>query len=526
MKKIIVSLLVSIVLLSACTQRPVVEPIQTVLTELTPTQAAAIQATSSALKTEVPQSFQNLTSRAGFAWKSAEFYQGGLIQEQQFILAEIEDFNEYHLQIKIAEDFSSFEGKMDMRLVNQETIVLDDIYFHLYPNYQGADFEITQVLVDGNQALWSYLEDETVLLVKFSDALAPGQESVISLDFVSTIPTVMGGNYGLFGYFNEVLVLDTFVPTLSVYDEIGWHAEKPVPVGDLSYADAAFYLVQITAPENLTLVTSGIELENEIKEGKQTALFAAGPARDFYVAGSSSFQRWQGQLGEVTVNSYTFPEYEEAGEKALHFAETALSVFSARYGDYPYTEFDVISSPMQALGIEYPGITGIAIDLYRLGDSANNETYLESVIVHEVGHQWFYNLVGNDQVLEPWVDESITQFVTGVYYEDTYGLPAAVQYRASWDARWKRIDREPIPIGMEAIAYFENTYSPIVYGRGPYFMMELRDEMGRETFDTFMRSYVETYQWKISTTEGFRLVAEETCACDLTALFEEWVYEE
>ncbi len=464
--------------------------------------------------------------RGGFAWGNSDYFLAGLVQEQQPVLTNIADFNEYHVRVNISDDFSQFDGKLDLRFTNQESIVLETIYFHLYPNYQGADLELSEVLINGVQADWVYLADNTIVEITMPAGLKPGETAFAALDFTCSVPTVMGGNYGLFGYFDGVLVLDTFIPTLAVYDETGWHAEKPVPVGDLSYADAAFYLVQVTAPENLTLVTSGIELENDNKDGKQTALFAAGPARDFYVAGSSNFQQWQGQVGEITVNSYTFPELKEAGEKALTFAETALSVFSKRYGDYPYTEFDVISSPMQALGIEYPGITGIAIDLYRFGESANNETYLESVIAHEVGHQWFYNLVGNDQVLEPWVDELITQFVTGVYYEDTYGLPAAVQYRNSWDSRWKRIDREPIPIGMEAIAYFENTYSPIVYGRGPYFMMELREEMGRETFDIFMQTYVETYQWKIATTQGFRQVAEETCACDLSALFEEWVYKE
>lgn len=520
MKKIIVSLLVSIILLSACTSP---KPDKTMPAS---TPEPMVEVTNTDIPTEETQPVQNNPDQGGFAWGESQYYLDGLIKEQQPVLVELENFNEYHVWLTVADNLSQFDGRLNLRFVNQESVILDKIYFHLYPNYQGAALDMFQVLINDVQADWAYLADNTILEINLPESLNPGETAFVTLDFTSSIPTVMGGNYGLFGYFNGVLVLDTFIPTLAVYDETGWHAKKPVPVGDLSYSDAAFYLVEVTAPEELILVTSGIELENKVEEGRQIALFSAGPARDFYLAGSSSFQKWQGQIGEVTVNSYTFPEFEDAGELALNFAETALSVFSTRYGNYPYTEFDVISSPMQALGIEYPGITGIALDLYRLDESANNKTYLESVIAHEVGHQWFYNLVGNDQVLEPWIDESVTQFVTGVYYEDTYGLPAAVQYRTSWDSRWKRVDRETIPIGMEAIDYFDNSYSPIIYGRGPYFLMELRDTMGRETFDIFMRTYVETYQWKIATTEGFQQLAEDTCACDLTALFEEWVYEE
>ena len=72
---------------------------------------------------------------------------------------------------------------------------------------------------------------------------------------------------------------------------------------------------------------------------------------------------------------------------------------------------------------------------------------LESTTAHEVVHQWFYNLVGNDQLDEPWLDESMTGYQTYRYYVDRYGQSAGDGYFANFAARWESVDRAEIPIG-------------------------------------------------------------------------------
>jgi len=184
---------------------------------------------------------------------------------------------------------------------------------------------------------------------------------------------------------------------------------------------------------------------------------------------------------------------------------------------------------MKALGIEYPGTVGITLREYDPDYDFNgvpSEVYLESTVAHEVGHQWFYNAVGNDQVDEPWLDEAITQYVTWLYYVDAYGPKGAEGYRSSWTDRWERVDRAEIPIGLPAGAYEGREYGAIVYGRGPLFVTALAQEMGQETFDAFLRDYYQTHKWGIGTGDAFRQLAQEHCQCDLSTLFEAWVYGE
>ena len=80
------------------------------------------------------------------------------------------------------------------------------------------------------------------------------------MDFEVSVPREMGGNYGLFGYFDGFLVLDEFYPVIPVYDDEGWNVEIPPDHGDVTYLDASFYLVRVTAPRELMVIASGVEV--------------------------------------------------------------------------------------------------------------------------------------------------------------------------------------------------------------------------------------------------------------------------
>jgi aminopeptidase N len=178
------------------------------------------------------------------------------------------------------------------------------------------------------------------------------------------------------------------------------------------------------------------------------------------------------------------------------------------------------------LGIEYPGIMGIALDLYDPSKTISglpSAAMIESVVAHEMGHQWFYNVVGNDQVDEPWLDESVVQYVTALYMLDAYGEQGYQGYRASWESRWERVQKADIPVGLPAGEYKGREYSAIVYGRGALFLEAMANKMGQARFDAFLRDYYTAHKWGIGTGPVFRQMAEKSCVCDLSELFKQWV---
>jgi hypothetical protein len=461
-------------------------------------------------------------------WDDRGLFAGGLIESQQGLLDQLQGASIYHMDLVVADDMFEITGTLEVRYTNQEEVPLSEVYFRLYPNLFGGALSISSVQVDGDTVQPQYESYDSAMKVPLFISLDPGDSTVIGFEFSIDMPQDMSGNYGLFGYFDGVLALMAFHPIVATYDDTGWSSNVPAQNGDVSYYDAAFYLVRVSIPADVTLVASGVEVDRERAGAQLYVTYAAGPIRDFYMVASDRFIVESETVGETEINSYVFDDLALGAEQSLIYARGALESFSARLASYPYTEFDMVSTPMQALGMEYPGIVANLDRLYDPDEvfyGAPAWMTLESVVAHEAGHQWFYNLVGSDQMGEPWLDEALTQYITGIYYDDNFGDAAHESYRQSWYSRWDRVERADIPIGMPVSYYEDDEYGAIVYGRGPLFIEALESYMGEAEFAAFLRDYVETFAWRIATGEQFRQLAEEHCECDLTGLFEEWVYE-
>ncbi|MBK8821509.1 MAG: hypothetical protein IPN58_02570 [Anaerolineales bacterium] len=234
--------------------------------------------------------------------------------------------------------------------------------------------------------------------------------------------------------------------------------------------------------KEVALVGSGREIDRSESGNRQTVRYEAGPVRDFYLAASPDYEVFTKEVDGVTLRFYTRDYLQAGAESALDVAARAIEVYGKRYAPYPYTELDFVSTPTYALGIEYPGMIAITEWIVE-----PENFYLEATVAHEVGHQWFYNLVGNDQLDDPWLDESLTQFATLQYFTDTYGQSGSAGFRQDLEGRWNSIGQEEIPVGLPVKEYSNEEYSGIVYGRGGLFFEALREEMGQGNLMIFIK---------------------------------------
>lgn len=454
------------------------------------------------------------------AWQERADFRQGLVDGAQGVLQQLPGASVYHIDLVIAEDLTHVQGRQEVLYTNQENAPLAEVVFRLFPNLSGGSLSASQVRVDGAAVDPVYEADDSVLRAPLSQPLQPGQQTVIEMAFDLSLPTDESSNYGTFAYLGDVLALASFYPVIAVYDEQGWDVEIPPPWGDILHADSSFYRVRVTAPKDLVVAASGVELQRQQPDpGQQTLTFAAGPARDFYLVASSRYQVASQQVGEVMIHSYSFPEAAGAAQQVLRYAAAALRSFEDRFGPYPYSELDLVATATSALGVEYPGIMAIAQRIY----DDQNRVLLESTTAHEVAHQWFYNVVGNDQLDEPWLDEALAQYATLLYFQDAYGQQGYDGFRRSLLERWQRVDLAAIPVGLPVSDYEGQEYGAIVYGRAPLFLEALAAHIGQPAFDAFLQDYVRSNQWGIATTESFKQLAERHCQCDLTDLFDGWV---
>jgi len=462
----------------------------------------------------------------GADWDDRSFFRSGLIDSEAAVLEQLPGATVYHMDLEIAPDLYSVSGRQEVRYSNQEDVALNELFFHLFPNILGGRTTVSDVTLNGEPVTPEYDSVRSVMGVPLASPLAPGEQVVVGMDFKVDVPSEGGSNYGVFATVDDVLALAHFYPQVAVFDDEGWNIDLPSENADPTYGDSSFYLVQVTAPAEQVVVASGVEIDKQIDGDNQVLTIASGPSRDFYLASNDRYVVDSRSVGDTVINSYVFPEFADQNDQVLDIAEAALISMGDRLGAYPYTEFDIAPTPNLALGVEYPGMTVVRSALYdpeaMLGQTPAM-FYLEGTVAHEVGHQWFYNAVGNDQIDEPWVDESLVQYMTMLYFLDVYGAQGEEGFRESFYRRWNSIDGADIPIGLPAGEYEGSEYSGIIYGRGPLFFDALAEEMGEESFKTFLRNYYQANKWGISSGATIKAAAEEACGCDLTAIFAEWI---
>jgi hypothetical protein len=441
-------------------------------------------------------------------------------------LALLDDPTVYTLDLSLDLDGPRLWGRAEILYTNNEEVPLAELYLRLYPNMDrdtGGSTEVERITLDGQAVQPEYELEETALRVDLDPPLSPGASVELALDFAVTVPLGTGGNYGAFSSQRGVLALAHFYPFVPVYDDEGWNVELAPTFGDVIYADISLYEVTLTAPADATVVATGSALPLVAHDdGTATWHFVSGPARDFNVVVSCAYGVIQRDVEDITVNSYYLTGDEEGGERVLDVAAAALRIFSQRFGRYPYAEFDVVPTFTSAAGIEYPGLIVIAQSLYGGSDSS------EWVVVHEVAHQWWYNMVGNDQVDEPWLDEALTQYTTVLYFEDRYG--AAVAGNASQSGLWDRWQRaldagRDRPVVGSVASFTPEDYGPIVYGKGPLFFQHLREEVGDVVFDRILRIYFQEHRYRIATAESLLAVAERVSGRSLDSLYQRWILE-
>ena len=208
------------------------------------------------------------------------------------------------------------------------------------------------------------------------------------------------------------------------------------------------------------------------------------------------------------------------GAAAAEYSAAALRVYDDVFGPYPYAELDVVAGPIQFRGMEYPGLFELGFDLYN-----DNADELEFRAAHEVAHQWWYNLVGNDPVNAPWLDEGLAEFATYFYRQRTRGNDSAERLAAGrWEGAWEYTrDRGLDAVVNQPVEAFGGNYETIVYGKAALFHYLVAQEMGEEAYLKLLREYIQAYRFGEATPDDFITMAEQAGGPKIRELYQQWI---
>ncbi|WP_322487262.1 M1 family metallopeptidase [Chloroflexus sp.] len=437
-----------------------------------------------------------------------------------------EPWDRYTMRVQLDPSGPRLSGEITVQLTNRTEVDFDSIWFHLYPNHPdfGGRLDVTSALIDGIPTPSRTLHGDTLIGLIPPQAIAPSERATVTMTFTARGPR--NASQRIFGAYNleaGVWSIASFYPMLARYiPGIGWDTRPIVSRGDFTVSAIALYDVTIEAPADWQLVTSGSRLTYQTTDnGGQISRFVSGPQREFYLAALQGLVAASADVDGTRVISYIQPDDPAAAERSLAIATTALRVFNQRFGAYPYTELEVIQAALtQFYGMEYPGVVLIEQSLYR-----RDNRLLETTIAHEISHQWWYGVVGNDAQGEAWLDEGLASYSQILYYE-MIGVPE--QANAELDAfravyRRLRERGGDAPLATPPSGLNDGRYVPVVYAKGALFFHALRQRIGEEAFNTFLQGYVAAASYREIAGPDLLRAAEQACACELDDMFADWV---
>jgi aminopeptidase N len=208
----------------------------------------------------------------------------------------------------------------------------------------------------------------------------------------------------------------------------------------------------------------------------------------------------------TTVTSYYLPGHEEAGRRALDVATRSVQVYNDRFGAYPYPHLRVVETYFliegSPGGMEYPGLVLVSSEFYDPESSLARSDEPEVVWAHEVAHQWWYGVVGNDQVDDPWLDEALSTYSSILYFEAAAGQKAAdrqLRWQCTLPYRAIQVAGGDRPVGTSLDEFDENelAYAAIVYGKGGLFFEKLRELLGNDRFLAMLQGYYAAHRFGV-----------------------------
>ncbi len=449
----------------------------------------------------------------------------------------------YHLVVDFNQETKSATASCEVVYFNNTNAILREIKFHLYPQYfkKGAthlvvattktnnaypngmsytEFEIARIKVNDDDVAIEYSgEYNGILNVKLANSLLPGERIDVLIEYSFILPNCEHR----FGYGENTINLANFYPVACVFEQGGFVTNPYNANGDPFFSDIANYDVTINCNKNLVVAGTGVKTEKEEHAITKTVNFFAKAVRDFACVLSEKFEIKTAKAGKVSVDYYFFND--KTPEQSLQAGVDAINTFSKKFGQYPYQNFNIVETDFVYGGMEYPNLVMISSDIENVDDYIN-------VIVHETAHQWWYGMVGNDEYTFPWLDESLTEFSTVLFYDYNkgYNFSHKKMVKSCHDNYALFVSVYTDVLGnlntsMRAVNEYntEPEYIYCIYVKGVLMFESLYNLMGEKNFIKALQEYFNANKFKNAKPEDLISAFERVNKADLQGFFSSWI---
>lgn len=466
---------------------------------------------------------------------------------------------QYVISVKLDTEDKKSTGEQTIHYVNNSPDTLEQFYLHLYPNaFKDGDTEYMRFRnrrynavfgnLSGDHRAWMTLQDvtvdgrsvvpdvdDTIARIDLPRPLPPGGNMEIRLRFESKLRE----RFGRAGYTGDHLDFAQWYPKVVVYDRAGFHLDKH-KAGEF-YGEFGTFDVTIELPAHYVVAATGTLAEGDpgwgyhspgrrqnaapIVGSTKTVRFRAENVHDFAWCADPTFVVQDTIHDGVEVRVFYRKKNEGAWkDHVLDWTLLALDFLERKVGPFGYPQISVVDVS-SSFGMEYPMLV-------------MNGRASEGLVVHELAHNYFQGMLGNDERAEAWLDEGFATFLTTWYMEEQYGpygdtsswgwyRKITPQYKLWESLRHDVIDLQRRGYGERVAKRAEdyaNSYRTHVYRKAALFINGIRYVTGDDEFETILSNYYRTWQFKHVNEEAFRLACEEWAKVDLSRQFEQWLH--
>lgn len=358
-------------------------------------------------------------------------------------------------------------------------------------------------------------EDEDILRINFGFKLPHKKSIQIEIEFNLIIPN----STHRFGWFDNNINLGNWYPVICVFENGEFDMTPYYATGDPFFSEIANYDIEFVYPGDYEIVSTGEVTISQNGENK-VARACAMAVRDFAICMSKTSRIDYEHMGKTDV---IYMSEDETGDKYAKLSAKALEFFSKTFGAYPYKTISVVKTPFIYGGMEYPSLVFIS-------NSIDDESEYMKVIVHEIAHQWWYAVVGNNEAKEAWLDESLSEYSTALFFKhhpeyeisyDDFVNDALASYLLYVDVIQTLKGEVNTKMNLSVNEYQNDyEYSYMVYVKGVIMFDSLKNMVGEKNIIAGLKKYYADNKFKFATTEDFLHAFDSACHKDLNNYFD------
>jgi Peptidase family M1 domain len=403
----------------------------------------------------------------------------------------------------------------------QDTLV--EMVLVVEPHLWPGSFTLDSLTWGDNTRIDNYSIDEDKMHITLPQSLAPGERLLIRAEYRLNIPqmnVLKGTDRPLpYGYSaRQTNLVDWYLYVPPYQAGVGWLVHRQWVLGEHQVFDIADFDVTIKITEPVKDLVIAASAPADVSG--DTYSYHLDTARTFVWSASNEYVVQSMPVGDVTVYSYAFPYDKKAGMEVLQNTADALALYSRLIAPYPHASMSVVEADFHD-GMEYEGLYFLSDGFYNLYDGTP-KGYLTIIASHETAHQWWYGLVGNDQAMEPWLDEAMCTYMEAIFYENIYAdYPSDIGASLlDWWWAYRVNFYEPTGWVDSTIYDFDQfrPYRDAIYLNGAKFLGDLRKLVGDEAYFAFLRDYAARNAYHLVTTDSFFAVLRQHTQEDISAL--------